>query len=66
MAKLGKKYEFKNAEVNLEEGLIYEYDKNNESYEVHSLNVVLKELESCGRTDFSINTATTPTPLEEV
>lgn len=65
MAKLKKNYEFKNAEVNLEEGLIYEYGKSDDDLQTHSLNEVLKELASCGRTDFSINTTTTPTPIED-
>lgn len=65
MAKVKKNYEFKNAEVNLEEGLIYEYGKTDDDLQTHSLNEVLKELASCGRSDFSINTTTIPTPIEE-
>lgn len=65
MAKIRKNYEFKNAEVNLEEGLIYEYGKTDDNLQTHSLNEVLKELASCGRTDFSINTTTAPTPIED-
>ena len=65
MAKIKKNYEFKNAEVNLEEGLIYEFGKSDDELQTHSLNEVLKELGLCGRSDFSINTTTTPTPIED-
>lgn len=43
----------------------YEYGKTDDDLKTHSLNEVLKELASCGRTDFSINTTTTPTPIED-
>ncbi|UUV25872.1 MULTISPECIES: hypothetical protein [Lysinibacillus] len=65
MEKLTKNYKFKNAEVNLEDGLIYEYGKTDDEIQTHSLNEVLKELASRGRTNFSINTTTIPTPIED-
>jgi len=65
MAELTKNYKFKNAEVNLKEGLIYEYGKTDDEIQTHSLNEVLKELASRGRTNFSIITTTIPTPIED-
>lgn len=65
MAKLKKNYEFKNADVSLEEGLIYEFDKDNESYETYSLESVLREMASLGRIDFSINTVTVPSSIND-
>lgn len=59
MAKLKKDFTFKNAEVNLEEGLIYEYDKNDEVVETYSLDAVLKELAVQDRLDLTINATTT-------
>ncbi len=51
--------------MNLEEGLIYEFGKDDETIESYSLKDVLKTLADCGRTDFSINSTTIKQPIEE-
>ena len=65
MAKINKKFDFKNAEVNLDERVIYEFGKNDEGVETHSLDSVLQELANIGRGDISIVTSTTLAPLED-
>lgn len=65
MAKLKKNFDFKNAEVNEEEGLIYEFGKGDDDLQVHSLENIIKELSSIGRGDISITTTTTLDPIED-
>lgn len=64
MAKQKVDLTFKNAEISLEENVIYEYDKNNELVNTHSMDSIWKRLTSDGqRVDFSINTASEIIPV---
>ena len=67
MAKFDSKYTYKNAEVDLENGLIYEYAKDDSEYEVHSLNDLLNKVLGThdGRIDFTLSSTSTPKSIEE-
>lgn len=64
MAKIKKTYEFKNAELILEENRIYEFSKDEESTEHHSLKNILDEIASDGRIDLTITVTNTAKGLE--
>ena len=65
MAKLKKDFTFKNAEVDFENGLIHEFDKNNEAVDTYSINDIFEEISSKGRIDFTINATGTLASVEE-